>query len=170
MSRVGRSKTATCPKRPSRSLNCPFSGTSYGARTCRFPERPRRKSRRAYRRGTRFRIVTPEELKKLSRSPKQNPSRKKSKKPPLRTLPQKNPKKSRKSLLQKQRQKQTPPPTSRRNNSGRHALCLISSCLQRKLKKRTTQKTASRSSEAARRSVTQATFPKTANARASAAP
>ena len=85
-------------------------------------------------------------------------------------VPQKNPKKSRKNLLPKKRQKQTPPPTSRRKNSGRHVLCLISSCLQRKLKKRTTQKTASRSSEAARRSVTQATFPKTANARASAAP
>ena len=47
---------------------------------------------------------------------------------------------------------------------------LDSSCLQRKLKKGTTPKPASRSSEAARRSVTQATFPKTANARASAAP
>ena len=107
---------------------------------------------------------------KPSRSPKQNPRRKKSKNPPLRTLPQKNPKKLRKNLLPKKRQKQTPPPTSRRKSSGRHVLCLISSCLQRKLKKRTTPKPASRSSEAARRSVTQATFPKTANARASAAP
>ena len=85
-------------------------------------------------------------------------------------VPQKNPKKLRKNLLPKKRQKQTPPPTSRRKSSGRHVLCLISSCLQRKLKKRTTPKPASRSSEAARRSVTQATFPKTANARASAAP
>ena len=107
---------------------------------------------------------------KPSRSPKQNPRRKKSKNPSLRTLPQKNPKKPRKNLLPKKRQIQTAPPTSRRKSSGRHVLCLISSCLQRKLKKRTTPKPASRSSEAARRSVTQATFPKTANARASAAP
>ena len=119
---------------------------------------------------SRFSKKLPPKHPKPSRSPKQNPRRKKSKNPPLRTLPQKNPKKPRKNLLPKKRQKQTPPPTSRRKSSGRHVLCLISSCLQRKLKKRTTQKTASRSSEAARRSVTQATFPKTANARASAAP
>ncbi len=87
---------------------------------------------------------TEPETKEVEESPIEDTPRRRTRRSPEESAPEETP-------------KTDSAPDITPKSSGRHVLCLISSCLQRKLKKEDDPKAASRSSEAARRPL-QATF------------